>query len=282
MTQNQQIAGSLEEVSRILNEQGANRFRVQAYIHAADALRTLPEPVADLLTREGLSGLEKIPGVGDTIAHVIRDIVLHGRSGMLERLRGDADPIAQLASVPGIGTTTAWRLHEELGIASLQELEAAAHDGRLENLAGIGSKRLAGIRDTLAQRLGRLPRPPSSSPLSTEPSVAEILDVDRQYRADAAAGKIKLVAPKRFNPTGAAWLPILHTTRGPRHYTALFSNSAHAHELGKTRDWVLLFYDGDGTERQCTVITSAFGPLQGRRIVRGREAECASFYHTTS
>ncbi|MHB1082901.1 MAG: hypothetical protein ACYC67_26130 [Prosthecobacter sp.] len=36
-----------------------------------------------------------------------------------------------------------------------------------------------------------------------------------------------------------------------------------------------------GTERQCTVITSTFGPLQGRRIVRSREAECTSFYHTT-
>lgn len=282
MTQNQQIAGSLEEVSRILAEQGANRFRVQAYVHAADALRTLTEPVASLLDREGLQGLEKIPGVGDTIAHVIRDIVLHGRSGMLERLRGDSDPIAQLASVPGIGKNTAWRLHEELGIESLQELEAAAHDGRLETLPGIGAKRLAGIRDTLAQRLGRLPRPRSSGPLAKEPSVSEILDVDRQYRADAAAGRLKLVAPRRFNPTGEAWLPVLHTTRGPRHYTAFFSNSAHAHDLGMSRDWVILFYDGDGTERQCTVITSTFGPLQGRRIIRGREAECGRLYHTMS
>ncbi len=282
MTQNQQIAGSLEEVSRILAEQGANRFRVQAYVHAADALRTLQEPVADLLARQGLEGLEQIPGVGDTIAHVIRDILVHGRSGMLERLRGESDPIAQLASVPGIGTNTAWKLHEELGIETLQELEAAAHDGRLEKLAGIGPKRLAGIRDTLAQRLGRLPKPRTSSPLSNEPSIAEILEVDRQYREDADAGKIKLIAPKRFNPTGEAWLPLLHTTRGPRHYTALFSNSARAHELGKTRDWVVLFYDGDGTERQCTVITSAFGPLQGRRIIRGREEECAAYYRTTS
>lgn len=282
MTPNQQIAGSLEEVSRILAEQGANRFRVQAYVHAADALRTLKEPVADVLAREGLEGLEKIPGVGDTIAHVIRDIVLHGKSGMLERLRGESDPIAQLASVPGIGKNTAWKLHEELGIETLQELEAAAHDGRLEKLAGIGMKRLAGIRDTLAQRLGRLPKPRSFNPLSIEPSIAEILDVDRQYREDAGAGKIRLIAPKRFNPTGEAWLPVMHTMRGPRHYTALFSNSAHAHDLGKTHDWVVLFYDGDGTERQCTVITSAFGSLQGRRIVRGREAECASFYHTTS
>lgn len=282
MTPNQQIAGSLEEVSRILAEQGANRFRVQAYVHAADALRTLQEPVADVLAREGLEGLEKIPGVGDTIAHVIRDIVLHGKSGMLERLRGESDPIAQLASVPGIGKNTAWKLHEELGIETLQELEAAAHDGRLEKLAGIGMKRLAGIRDTLAQRLGRLPKPRSFHPLSADPSIAEILDVDRQYREDARAGKIRLIAPKRFNPTGEAWLPVMHTMRGQRHYTALFSNSAHAHDLGKTRDWVVLFYDGDGTERQCTVITSTFGPLQGRRIVRGREAECASFYHTTS
>jgi DNA polymerase (family 10) len=282
MTQNQQIAGSLEEVSRILAEQGANRFRVQAYVHAAEALRLLTEPVAEVLAREGLEGLEKIPGVGDTIAHVIRDIVLHGHSGMLERLRGESDPIALLASVPGISKNTAWKLHEELGIETLQELEAAAHDGRLEKLAGIGQKRLAGIRDTLAQRLGRLPKPRSASAISNEPSIAEILDVDGQYRADARAGKIKLIAPKRFNPTGEAWLPVLHTTRGPLHYTALFSNTARAHELGKTNDWVVLFYDGDGTERQCTVITSTFGPLQGRRIVRGREAECADFYRTTS
>jgi DNA polymerase (family 10) len=281
MTQNQQIAGSLEEVSRILSEQGANRFRVQAYVHAADALRLLAEPVSEVLAREGLEGLEKIPGVGDTIAHVIRDIVLHGHSGMLERLRGESDPIARLSSVPGIGRNTAWKLHEELGIETLQELEAAAHDGRLQKLAGIGSKRLAGIRDTLAQRLGRLPKPPSSSPLSNEPSITEVLDVDRQYRREAHAGKIKRIAPKRFNPTGEAWLPVLHTTRGPRHYTALFSNTARAHELGKTNDWVVLFYDGDGTERQCTVITSTFGPLQGRRIVRGREAECEDIYRDT-
>jgi DNA polymerase (family 10) len=89
MTLTQQIAGSLEEVSRILAEKGANRFRVQAYVHAADALRSLPEPVAEVLAREGLEGLEKIPGVGETIAHVIRDIVLHGHSGMLERMTGD-------------------------------------------------------------------------------------------------------------------------------------------------------------------------------------------------
>ncbi|MBE7494897.1 MAG: DNA-binding protein [Verrucomicrobiaceae bacterium] len=277
MTQNQQIASSLDEVARILGEQGANRFRVQAYVHAADAIRGMGKPVSDILAAGGLEALQEIPGVGETIAHVIQDMLLHGRSGLLERLRGESDPISLLASVPGIGKRTAWKLHEALGIETLQELEIAAHDGRLARLAGIGPKRLAGIRDTLALRLGRLRQPVRNRPVN-EPSIAELLDVDRQYREEARADRLKRIAPSRFNPAGDAWLPVLHTTRGTRHYTALFSNSARAHELGRTHDWVVLYYDGDQTERQCTVITSAFGPLQGLRIVCGREAECQEFY----
>lgn len=277
MTGNQQIAGILEEVARILAEQNAGRFRVNAYVHAAEVLRSLEDPVSEILERDGLAGLEKLPGVGHSIAHMIRDIVLHGRSGMLERLRGESNPVALLASVPGIGKATAWKLHEEHGIETLQELEAAAHDGRLARLAGIGPKRLAGIRDSLAQRLGRLRQPPKPG-APDEPAIAELLDVDRQYRDESAAGKLRLIAPKRFNPTGEAWLPVLHTARGSRHYTALFSNTARAHELGRTNDWVVLFHDGDQGERQCTVITSAFGALKGRRIVRGREVECEAYY----
>jgi DNA polymerase (family X) len=73
-------------------------------------------------------------------------------------------------------------------------------------------------------------------------------------------------------------LPVLHTVRGQRHYTALFSNTPHDHRLQKTRDWVVLFHDGDQGEQRSTIITSEFGPLQGRRIVRGREAECEEQY----
>jgi DNA polymerase (family 10) len=86
------------------------------------------------------------------------------------------------------------------------------------------------------------------------------------------------IAPRRFNPNREAWLPILHSNRGERHYTALFSNTARAHEMGKTRDWVILYYDGPDGERQCTVITSQRGPLIGERIVRGRESECLEYY----
>jgi putative hydrolase len=58
----------------------------------------------------------------------------------------------------------------------------------------------------------------------------------------------------------------------------MFSNTVRAHELGTTHDWVVIYRDDDGNHGQWTVITSHFGKLRGKRIVRGREAECASHY----
>jgi hypothetical protein len=105
--------------------------------------------------------------------------------------------------------------------------------------------------------------------------VATLLAVDADYRERSARGALRPIAPRRFNPERKAWLPILHTERDGWHFTALFSNTARAHELGRTRDWVVLFYERDGDSGQCTVVTEFRGPLAGRRVVRGREAECA-------
>jgi hypothetical protein len=200
---------------------------------------------------------------------------------MLERLRGEADPVALLATVPGIGPVLAERLHHDLDIHTLEDLEVAAHGGRLREVPGFGDKRVAGVIDTLASRLGRARLRSVERPARPRaPSVEELLDVDRQYRERAAAGELPTIAPRRFNPRGRAWLPILHATRGERHYTALFSNTAQAHRLGRTHDWVVIYWDGeDGQEGQCTVVTDrGRGPLQGLRVVRGREPECLERY----
>lgn len=301
---NLKVARRFDEVASLLEEQVANPFRVRAYRRAAETLRRLERPVDEILAKEGLAGLEAIPGVGESLARAIRDIVKTGRLPMLARLRGASDPEELLRTVPGIGRATADRLHHELGIGTLEDLEQAAHDGRLALLAGFGPKRVAAIIDTLDSRLGRVRRGSragrgGAAPAgaggpggaggaggraaeSDTPPVGEILDVDREYRERAVAGELRRIAPRRFNPEGEAWLSILHTTRGKRHYTALFSNTARAHELGKTGDWVVLYYDGPGGERQCTVITSDRGLLKGKRIVRGREEECALWYASRS
>jgi hypothetical protein len=270
---NDEIAGRLEEAARMLREQGADRFRVNAYLRAASSVRRWPEPMDAVFRQRGLCGLEEVPGVGPTISRAIRELVVSGRLPMLDRLRGAADPVIVLASVPGIGRRLAARLHDELGLDTLEELEAAAHDGRLATIAGFGEKRLAGIRDSLAHRLGRV-RPPMV-PMSAAP-VAELLDVDREYREKAAAGSLRLIAPRRFNPLGEAWLPVLHTSRGSRRYAALFSNTARAHRAGKSRDWVVLYVDEGSGEQQYTVITATRGALRGQRVVAGREEEMCS------
>jgi hypothetical protein len=269
---NRRIADRLEEAARLLRAQGADPFRVNAYLRAAESVRSWPESMKDQYVRQGTEGLEDVPHVGPTIARAIRELVIRGRLPMVDRLRGELEPARVLATVPGIGRRFAEKLHVELGLNTLEDLEAAAHDGRLATIAGFGEKRLAGIRDSLAQRLGRTRSGSVQPPVATP--VAELLDVDREYRERAAAGELPLIAPRRFNPTHEAWLPVLHTRRGSRHYTALYSNTARAHRFGRTRDWVVLYGDDDrGNEYQYTVITAHDGAHRGRRIVAGRERE---------
>lgn len=111
------------------------------------------------------------------------------------------------------------------------------------------------------------------------PGVEVLLDIDREYRDKARAGALRMIAPRRMNPDGKAWLPVLHTRFGPWHFTALFSNTERAHEMRRTRDWVVVYFsDTDGEEGQFTVVTERRGTLTGRRVVRGREPECAGYY----
>ncbi len=276
---NVEIGRRLEEVADLLEAQRANPFRVQAYRRAAANVRRLSKPLAEIWHEEGDQGLRAVSGVGERLGTALRTLITTGRLPMLDRLRGETDPVALLESVSGIGPVLAERLHGELGIDSLEDLEAAAHDNRLSDLAGIGKKKLAGIVDSLATRLGHVRRE-GRTHQADEPTVEELLEIDREYREKATADQLPKITPRRFNPNGDAWLPILHTHRGERNYTALYSNTARAHELARIRDWVVLYYDGGLDERQATVITSQFGTLSGKRIVRGREHECEQFYQT--
>ena len=117
----------------------------------------------------------------------------------------------------------------------------------------------------------------------SSPGVEILLDVDREYREKAKAGALPKIAPRRLNPEGKAWLPVLHTRFGPWHFTALFSNTERAHELHRVYDWVVIFYsDTGGEEGQATVVTERRGRLTGLRVVRGREPECARHYESTN
>jgi hypothetical protein len=279
-THNRRVADRLREAAGLLHAQGASPYRGNAYRHAAESIARMPRDVLDIYAAEGVKGLDAIPHVGLGIAAAVAEMLTSGRWAQLDRLRGSIDPATLFRSVPGMGPELARRIHEQLHIDSLEALEAAANDGRLDAVPGIGERRIAAWRAYLAEALGRGGARPAEHEVQDEPPVAAFLDVDREYREKAARGELKTIAPRRFNPEGQAWLPVLHSRRGRWHFTALYSNTALAHQLGRTRDWVVIyFYDGDHVERQHTVVTEPRGELAGRRVVRGREAECLDYYH---
>lgn len=274
LAKNEMVAAHLREAADILATQRANPFRIRAYRQAAERIAALDVPVDDVLSRRGVEGLRALPGVGAGIAAAISELVRTGRWSQLERLRGTLDPEQLFRSMPGVGPSLARRIHEQLNIDSLEALETAAHDGRLAAVPGIGSRRHAMIRAELAALLGR-----RRGVNPSEPAVGVLLDVDQEYRRRVTAGRLARIAPRRFNPAGTRWLPILHTERDEWRFTALFSNTAMAHQLGRTRDWVVIYSHRDGeAEGQRTVVTETTGPLAGRRVVRGREVECDGYY----
>ncbi len=268
---NRLIAERLDEVADRLEGHDDNPFRVHAYRVAAETVRNLPRPAADILRDEGLDGLDALPGIGLALARAIEQLAVTGELELLDRLRTKDGPEALLADLPGVGPELAKRIYEQLHVQTLADLEAAAHDGRLAAIPGLGSKRLRGIRDVLAGRLSRrrvvVPRPADGPP------VADLLDVDRVYRERAGAGMLRRVTPRRFNPSGDAWLPVLRLRRHGRKYVALYSNTALAHRQNATRDWVVIYCDDHGRRSQWTVVTGKTGASRGLRVVRGRERE---------
>ncbi|MGD8815573.1 MAG: helix-hairpin-helix domain-containing protein [Acidobacteriota bacterium] len=272
---NRDVAERLREAAALLDQQDANPFRVRAYRRAADNVEQLDRGVDEILSHDGIEGLLRLPGIGSGIGGAIEEMARSGRWSLLERLRGHLEPERLFQTIPGLGPELAERIHDRLDIDTLEGLEIAAHDGRLEKVDGIGPRRAAMVRAELESRLGRRSRERSRRRRQQRPDVRTLLAVDREYRDGAATDRLPRIAPRRFNPEGKEWLPILHTEHDGWHFTALFSNTARAHQLGRTDDWVVIyFYDDDHEEGQCTVVTETSGPLEGQRVVRGRETEC--------
>jgi len=280
---NAEIAAILDRVADLLQAQDASTWRVRAYRMGAETCRTAPRPLAEIAAEGGRRALDALPGIGATLSAHILEILASGRLGFLERLEGQVSPEDLFTTLPGVGETLATRIHRELGVDTLEQLEQAAVDGRLAALRGVGPRRAQGLRDSLARVLGHAARRrarAAGSPRggAASPPVATLLALDRAYREGARAGTLRRITPRRFNPERKAWLPVLHEEREGWSFTALFSNTARAHELGRTGDWVVLYAERDGDEQRFTVVTETSGPLGGRRVVRGREAECAIHY----
>jgi hypothetical protein len=279
---NEEIAQLLEQIADQLEHLDDNPYRIQAFRNGARSVRTIQKPLTEIVKQEGGEALTQIEAIGQGLATTIFEFIQTGRSSYLQQLQARQSPEELFRRIPGIGHRLAQQIAHQLGISSLEALEQAAHDGRLQQVTGFGPRRIAAVRHALAQMLQHSAqrRPPESSTNNDkmQPDVALLLEVEAEYRRRAEAGELIKLAPRRFNPKHEAWLPMMQTKREGWSMTILFSNTARAHELGTTHDWVVIYYQKDGPEAQCTVVTEIRGPLKGKRVIRGRESECMQFY----
>lgn len=267
---NRILAEKLHQIADLLEAQGANSHRANAWRKAGDVVAQLGQSIAAIYESEGRDGIDRLPYIGETISHAIEFYLKAGFIPILKRLQGELRPAKVFETVPDIGPGLAKRIHEHLHIESLHALLRASNDGRLAKVPGMGPKRLLAVRESLTARLRR-----ESKQLETKsdavPSITDLLQVDADYRRLVAEDRIQRISPRRFNPNNEAWLPIWHTQQGGHNFTVMYSNTARAHELGMTRDWVIVVLDDEDRRDQWTVITSTFGRHIGKRIVRGLE-----------
>ncbi len=275
LSRNNQIAAKLQQAAELLAVTGASPFRIAAYRKAAETIQRLNQDVSQIEAAGGTQALDALPDVGSSIAAAIAELLHTGRWKFLERLRDNTPPGALFRTIPGIGPKLARRIHEVANADTLEALELAAHEGRLDQVSGVGPRRAAAIRNAIAGMLGRV----RTHAQLDEPDIATLLELDREYREKAPRKQLPQIAPKRFNPSGEAWLPVFRTRRDPWDITVLYSNTALAHDLGRTNDWVVINFRMPGRdEMQRTVVTEHHRPLAGKRVVRGRECECLQYY----
>jgi len=131
-----EVAKLLAEYGRRTALAGGNPYRSKAYLRAAESLAALAEPLARIVA-EGR--LREIPGVGGAIADIITKLHRTGCHPSLERMRRDIpEGVLEMLSVPGLRPDKVLKLHKQLGIGSLAEVEAAAREDRIKNTKGLG------------------------------------------------------------------------------------------------------------------------------------------------
>jgi DNA polymerase (family X) len=152
------VAQVLEQIAAFLELKNENPFRIRAFRTAARAVSTFPRDLRQSLDDGSLASAK---GVGPATLQIVKELVGTGRASMLEELREQIPAgLVEMLEISGLGVAKIRQIHQVLGIDSLPELEAAAHDGRLAKLPRFGQrtsenvlKSIAFLRQASAYRL---------------------------------------------------------------------------------------------------------------------------------
>ena len=234
--ENVEIARALNQVADLLELRNENPFKVRAYRNAARTVEGLSRRVAEMV--EAGEDLEELPAVGKDMAAYITELVRTGRLRRLEQLeRRVPHGLAELMRLEGVGPKKAMRLHEELGINTIADLEKAIRGGEVEALRGFGRRSAARMLQAIRDHRRHLARfklsdadqlvQPILAHMRSAPGIEE-LEVAGSYRRRVETiGDVDLLAAAR-KPA-----PVME------HFTA-YPGATRVESAGPTRATIVL------------------------------------------
>ncbi|MEK6536949.1 MAG: DNA polymerase/3'-5' exonuclease PolX [Actinomycetota bacterium] len=215
MPTNAEIANILETLAELMELDGVNKFR---FIAVQKAARRVAEANFSIEERAAAGALTEIPDIGDKIAAKIEEIAASGKLGELEEYFQKYPPaLVEMERVQGIGPRTARRVWEELGVSTMAELEAAARDGSIAGLTGMGQK----SADNILKAIQRLKARGNRLLLGEVLPVAE--EVAGLLREITGAHNVTCAGSVRRMKETVKDLDIIATSTEPQLLTAAFS-----------------------------------------------------------
>ncbi len=147
---NREIASRFYQLTALMEIRGDDPFRLRSYRNAAEAIEVWPTELKEIVAKEGVAGLQTIPGVGKAIAGKVVELLETGTFGVWERVTAETPAtVLELLEIPGIGPKTAALLHQRFKVSSLDDLRKFVAGGGLEMVDGIGHKTAEKIKESL-------------------------------------------------------------------------------------------------------------------------------------
>lgn len=249
----EQIADALEQIATLLELKGENPFKIRAYTNGARALETFGGNIANLQDEEAL---EKIPGIGKSIAEKIKELAATGSLKFLEELRAEFPPgILELFSLPNLGPKKIKALYDKLKISSIEQLLKACEVGRVAELPGFGETTQQKLCDAIARRTAHA----GSFQFGQVAGEAETLRADLAAHPDAL--HVDVAGSYRRRKEIVHDLDLLVATKKPESITKFFVSHPLVDSViaqGPTKSSVRL---RSGVQTDLRVVTTAEYPF---------------------
>jgi DNA polymerase (family 10) len=184
-----EVAAILEEIGVLLELKGENPFKTRAYHNAARTLESISEPLEKIVAENRLG---EIKGFGEALQSKVATLVTTGRLPYYEELKSSVPPgLVEMLHLPGVGPKKVKKLHDELGVTSVEELEAACKANQVAALEGFGEKSQQKILEGIAFRRQFADRHHLSDALAAADPILEALRAHPEVLQCSTAGSLR-------------------------------------------------------------------------------------------